>query len=190
MSSPSTKIGRTYEEVWDQRSIYIDPEKNYEYQKPYDDKKGKDNKVRTAAIRGIHDKTLLNQLYFSTKNIQNKLRYTVYKMSNGQFTIGDQNEEELAIIMRSIYLQYSKNLPDNITEQIRQLNNIVVDQTAPDLLSNVKQYIKYLEDANEPYKLMQRPQNVSSAGTRTLEITTALGFGDPNYKPFDGSIRR
>jgi hypothetical protein len=182
-----SKIGRTYEEVWDQRSIRIDPEKNYSYQTAYDSKKGKDNIVRHAAIRGIHDRTLLNQLFFSEKNIkniQNKLRYTIYKMSNGQFTIGPQNEDELAIIMRSIYLQYSRNMPDKIKEQIAELNNIVVDQIAPEVLGQTKQYIKYLEDINSPWKLMERPQNISSAGSKTLEIHSALGFGDPKFKPF------
>ena len=182
-----SRVGRTYEEIWDSRAVRIDNEKTFEYQPAYDTKKGPDNKLRHSAIRGIHDRTLLNQLYFSEKNIQNvqnKLRYTVYKMSRGQFTIGPQNETELTVVMRSIYLQYSRNLKTNIKEQIADLNKIVVEQLAPDLLSNVKQYIKYLEDRNEPYRLMERPQNVSSAGTKTLEIHTALGFGDPKYKPF------
>lgn len=182
-----SRIGRTYEELWDSRAVRVDNEKTFEYQPAYNPKKGQDNKFRHAAIRGIHDKTLLNQLYFSEKNIkniQNKLRYTVFKMSNEQFTIAPQNEEELSIIMRSIYLQYCRNLPNNIKEQIGELNNIVVDQLAPDLLSNVKQYIKYLEDSNEPWRLMTRPQNLSSKGSKVLEIHTALGFGDKTFKPF------
>lgn len=178
-------IGRTYEKLWDERSFRIDQDKVTPYKPAYDQQKGKDNKVRHAAIRGIHEKTLLNQLYFSPaniRNIQNKLRYTIFKMSREQFVIPEQNEEELVIIMRSIYLQYSRNLNENVKEQISHLNDIVVDQLSPDLLANVKQYLKYLEDKNEPYRLMQRPQNVSSAGTKTLEIHTALGFGDPKFK--------
>ena len=180
-----SRIGRTYEELWDSRAVRVDNEKTFEYQPAYDTKKGTDNKIRHAAIRGIHERTLLNQLYFSEqniKNLQNKIRYTVFRMSKGQFTIGEQEETKLAIVMRSIYLQYSRNLPDHIKEQIQNLNEIVVDQIAPNLLSNVKQYLKYLEDINEPYRLMQRPQNVSSAGTKTLEMHTALGFGDPTFK--------
>ena len=178
-------IGRTYEQLWDSRSINIDNDKTFEYQPAYDPKKGTDNKTRHAAIRGIHERTVLNQLYFSQQNIeniQNKIRYTIFRMSKGQFKIGPQEETKLTIIMRSIYLQYCRNLPENIKEQIQELNEIVVDQIAPDLLSNVKQYLKYLEDKNEPYRLMQRPQNVSSAGSKTLEMHTALGFGDPEFK--------
>ena len=180
-----SRIGRTYEELWDSRAVRVDVNKTYEYQPAYDTKKGPDNKVRHAAVRGIHEKTVLNQLYFSEaniKNVQNKIRYTIFRMSKGHFKIGDQEEVKLVQIMRSIYLQYSRNLPDKIKEQIQHLNEIVVDQIAPDLLSNVKQYLKYLEDVNEPYRIMDHPQNVSSAGTKTLEMHTSLGFGDSTLR--------
>ena len=180
-------IGRTYEKLWDERSIRIDDKKVSSYQPSYHTDKGPDNKFAHAAVRGIHEKTLLNQLYFSQKNIkniQNKLRYTVYKMSRGQFTIGNQNETELQIVMRSIFLQFGKNLPTNIKGQIANLNELVVDDLSPKVLSQTKQYIKYLEDINEPYRPIQRPQNVSSAGSKVLEMHTALGFGDPDFKPF------
>ena len=180
-----SRVGRTYEELWDERSIRVDNEKTFEYQPAYDTKKGKDNKIRHAAIRGIHERTLLNQLYFSEKNIknvQNKIRYTIFRMSKGQFKIGEQEETKLAIIMRSIYLQYSRNLPTNIKEQIQHLNEIVVDQITPNLLSNVKQYLKYLEDINEPWRLMSLPQATTSKGTKVLEMHSALGFGDVNFK--------
>ena len=180
-------IGRTYEKLWDERSILIDDKKVTKYQPSYHTDKGPDNKFAHAAVRGIHEKTLLNQLYFSQrniKNIQNKLRYTVYRMSRNQLTIGEQNETELQIVMRSIFLQFGKNLNEDIKGQIANLNELVVDDLAPRVLSNTKQYLKYLEDANEPYRLMSHPKNVSSAGSKTLEIHTALGFGDPDFKPF------
>jgi hypothetical protein len=178
-----SRINRTYEEVWDERSFRIDPKKKYKYETPY--LKEKDNTIRKTVVKGIYDRTLLSEVYFSPKNIQkvqNKLRYTIWKMSNKQFVIDEQNEDELIIVMRSIFLQYSRNLPTNISEQIEELNNIVVDEISPDVLSQTKQYLRYLEDRNEPYRIMDRPQNVSSAGTKTLEIHTALGFGDPNFK--------
>lgn len=180
----NTFIDRTYEELWDQRSFKVDIDKKEDYKPAYATKKGTDNKFRHSAIRGVHDKTLLNQLFFSeknTKNVQNKLRFTIWKMSREQFVIPEQNEIELQIVMRSIYLQYSRNLNEKFTEQIDTLNNIVVDHLAPDLLSSVKQYLKYLEDANEPYQLIQRPSATSSAGTKTLDISSALGFGDSNF---------
>ena len=183
-----SRIGRTYEEVWDERSIRIDSENKYEYQPAYDQSSTKKNKVRKTILKGVFDRTLLSELYFSNDNIkkvQNKLRFTVWKMSNEQFVIDEQNPEELVIVMRSIFLQYSRNLQENIKEQINELNKIVIDKIAPEVLSNTKQYLKYLEDSNEPYRLMERPQNVSSAGSKSLEIHSALGFGDKNYRPFN-----
>ena len=69
--------------------------------------------------------TILSRAYFCDKNIQiihNAIRATVYKNSNNNYLIGQQNEDTLKIIMRSIFLQYSRNDPNNITQQISKLN--------------------------------------------------------------------
>ena len=63
----------------------------------------------------------LNTLFFSDKNviiIQNGIRKKVYDDSGGKHLIDNQSKRELTIIMRSIYLQYGKNLNCNITKQI------------------------------------------------------------------------
>ena len=80
--------------------------------------------------------------------------------------------------MRSVYLQYGRNLNTNIPKQINQLNNIVADELSPRILSNIKQYVKYLKDISEPYKVIDRPKNMSNAGLKSLRIDTALGFGN------------
>lgn len=177
-------MDRTFEKLWDERSFKLNLAKQEQYKPAYKDAKSKDYKFKNVAIKGIHDKTLLNQLFFSPKNvqnIQNKLRFVIWKMSRKQFVIPEQNVVELQIIMRSIYLQYSRNLNEHVKEQINVLNNNVIDTLVPDLLSNVKQYMRYLEDTNEPYKIMARGQATSSAGTKTLDIGSALGFGDNNF---------
>ena len=66
----------------------------------------------------------LSIAFFSGENIdilQNGLRAGVYNMSNGKHIIERQNENELKIIMRSVFLQKSKNRPDGITQQIETL---------------------------------------------------------------------
>ena len=70
----------------------------------------------------------------------------VYKASNGRFNIGYQNEDTLKIIMRSMFLQHSANLCTNITEQIVELNKLVVDYSVPKLCSEASAYIKYKND--------------------------------------------
>jgi len=177
-----SRIGRTMDELWNERSFRVDLERKHSYQPMYEERNPKPNTFRHDAIKNIHGKTLLNQLFFSEKNIDNvdkKLRYTVFNMSQGQFRLGPQNRTELGIAMRGVYLQYAKNLPDHITEQIRDLNELTVSLLAPKVLSNTKQYIKYLEDINESHmRVIDRPVNVSSAGTKTLEISSAIGFGN------------
>ena len=78
------------------------------------------------ALNGTWNNTPLSISFFSKENInilQNGLRYGVYEKSNNQFIIGQQNIDELKIIMRSIFLQNSKNLSNNIAQQINDLNN-------------------------------------------------------------------
>lgn len=179
---------RTLERIQDERMYRVgDNFQKSEYKPAYADIKTGSHTYRNESIRGIHDKSLLNTLYFSKANIkkvQNKLRYTIYKMSQNNFVIGEQQEMTLLIVMRSIYLQYSRNLRTNIKEQIAQLNNIVVDELAPKVLSNTKQYYRYLEDANEPWKVIQRGQATSNKGTRQLRLDTALGFGKVDKQLF------
>lgn len=175
-------MDRTYEELIKNRSNLINDQDKFKYQKAFEYKPScKENTFSKQAISGIHSKNLLNQVFFSNSNlqkIQNLIRFNVYKMTNGEFKIDEQDETQLQIVMRSIYLQYGRNLDENISEQISQLNNIVVDELVPKIISNIKQYIQYLKDKAEPYKLLDRPKNLSNAGLKSLRIDTALGFGD------------
>jgi hypothetical protein len=113
----------------------------------------------------------LNNAFFSKENItiiQNCIRHSVWLKSNKKFVIAPQSETEIEIIMRSIYLQYSKNLPNNIKEQIEDLNNLVVEQCVPNIMSNIKQYLNYKQDLITGPQFMEHPKNVSSAGSKTL----------------------
>lgn len=180
-NSQSTKIGRTYEQIWKERAIRITkeprnritmyaPESNYH------------TNISEMAITGIHEKSILNQLYFSSQNIktvQNMIRYGVYQKSDRKYIIDEQDPIELQIIMRSIYLQYSRNNNNNITEQIQRLNEILVEEMTPKILSGIQQYLTFLKHKSKPFYgsgPIDRPVNVSSAGLKSLRIDTALGF--------------
>ena len=178
-------MDRTYQQLTDERAIVIG-DKQYGYQNAYK-KKCNDDSFRNNAIKGIHTKNLLNQIYFSDANlqkIQNLIRFNVFKISKKQFTIAEQDKTQLQIVMRSIYLQYSRNLDNNIPQQISELNKIIVDYLVPKIISNIKQYLKYLQDKNGTYTVMEHPKNVSSAGLKSLRIDTALGFGNNSMKLF------
>ena len=89
--------------------------------------------------------------------LQNGLRYCVYVKSNNQFIIGQQNIDELKIIMRSIFLQNSKNLSNNITQQINDLNNKVLEYAIDQIYGEVESYMKYKRDASSLVSPMELP---------------------------------
>jgi len=174
---------RTFAKILDERAVHVDLNKIYKYQSIIEDE-NQENKLQKSfdnnLLRGLHESNKLTKLFFSKENVEHldeRLRYTVYLLSNKQYVLGPQNKTELLVIMRSIYLAYSNNLDYLITTQIKKLNDIVVSQTAPKLLSFTTQYLRYLEDINESHKiLIARPVNTSNAGLKILDSTRALGF--------------
>ena len=100
---------------------------------------------------GLWTDTDLSQLFFSQQNIQilqNGIRAGVYHRSNRQYIIGPQDCDSLKIIMRSVYLQHAANQPNNITEQIVELNKIVLNYCIQQVYSEAQGYMKYLDDAS------------------------------------------
>jgi hypothetical protein len=108
------------------------------------------NSFRDAMTGNWYD-TQLSNAFFNSKNIQiiqNGIRSGVYNKSNKQYVIGEQNIDELQIIMRSMFLQYAKNLPTNIPQQINDLNKIVLDYAINQVYGEADGYMKYKRDAS------------------------------------------
>ena len=100
---------------------------------------------------GQWDETALSSSYFSKENIQivqNGIRAGVYKKSNSQYTIGQQDCDSLKVVMRSVFLQHAINLPDNISAQVNALNQIVLDYCIHSVYSEAQGYMKYLHDVS------------------------------------------
>lgn len=100
---------------------------------------------------GLWNDTVLSQVFFSRENIQiiqNGIRAGVYARSNNQYIIGSQDCDSLKIIMRSVFLQYSSNLPNNIPEQIAELNKIVLNYCIQQVYSEAQGYMKYVDDVS------------------------------------------
>jgi hypothetical protein len=124
-----------------------------------------------GALGNITAKTKLSEMFFSRENIdivQTLLRYEVYKMSGGKYIIGRQSDIDLEVEMRAIYLQFTKGLEYNYNEQIKELNQLVVEHVAPSLYTQVKQYEGYIYDTENLPVPISRPDNVSNKGTRQL----------------------
>jgi hypothetical protein len=100
---------------------------------------------------GLWTDTYLSQAFFSQENIQilqNGIRAGVYHKSNSQYTIGPQDCDSLKIVMRSVYLQHSANQPNNITQQVAELNKIVLMYCIQQVYSEAQGYMKYIDDAS------------------------------------------
>jgi hypothetical protein len=111
-------------------------------------------------LEGQWDDSPLSNAYFSKENIQiiqNGIRAGVYKQSNNQYVVAPQDCDSLKIVMRSIYLQYSANLPGHISSQIEALNQMVLNFCIQQVYSEAKGYMKYLSDASNMYVPIAHP---------------------------------
>ena len=130
---------------------------------------------QNKAVEGIYQKNTLNQVYFSKANmdiVQNMIRHQVWLASDKKYVIGRQSDTDLEVVMRSYYLQYSRNLDCNIAGQIRELNTLTVGWCVPRILSEVQQYMGYVNDVEHMPMPIELPKNLSQKGTRTLRSVT------------------
>lgn len=125
------------------------------------------------SLAGIQELTPLSIQFFSKQNadlIQTQLIERVFTESNGNYRIGRQSDLQLQIIMRSTYLSYGKNSPNNIENQIRELNQLVADEAVGQILPNIQQYLSYRHDISTPRHIISHPINPSSAGEKTYSL--------------------
>ena len=141
------------------------------------------NDVSNNTLNYSLEETPLSRLYFSQENaesVQTEIKKTVYELcqqdtdpiltAHKPIIIGRQSDLQLQIIMRSIYLQYAKNVDYNIAEQIRELNSLVVRECVPGIITNVKQYFGYTADVQRLPLPIDLPKNPSSRGEKTYNL--------------------
>lgn len=162
------------------------------YQLTVDDKQLSGSNTRYL-FRDLYGETLLTFLFFSkdnVENIQNVARFITYKQTG--YIIDNQSINELLIVMRSIFLEYSahpklidESMPDTekkqlivmYTNEVARLNDLVINAIVPKIISQMIQYINYLKDAStQPYH-MDRPKNVNVAGERVYRSVTEVLTG-------------
>jgi hypothetical protein len=114
----------------------------------------------TDAMTGNWHSTTLSSTFFSEQNInvlQNAIQQGVYNKSNGSFVIGKQSYDELKTIMRSIFLQYSQNLPQEIIDQVKTLNGLVLEYAIPQVYGEAQGYMQYKKDVSTLVVPMSHP---------------------------------
>lgn len=148
-----------------------------EMSKPYDLFSGsnKQQDTNVSIISNIVVPNSLSRTFFSNDNverIQLQIINEVYKQSKNK--IGKQSYQEIQVIMKSIYLQYSQNLRNDIEGQIIKLNKYVVDDCVRTIVGNVLQYNKYMEDITTPPPTRINPQNVSNKGYKFGDFSSLI----------------
>ena len=125
------------------------------------------------AMTGNWKDSLLSKAYFSRENIQiiqNGIRAGVYKVSKGRYNVAPQDETNLKIVMRSIFLQNAKNDARPIPQQISELNNLVLAYCIKNVCGEATAYIKYKHDVSTLAVPEARPAFVSVKGDKQLEL--------------------
>lgn len=127
--------------------------------------------------KGIMGTTEVSKLFFSSLNIealQHGIRFGVYSRTNGERVIGNQSVEELKVIMRSIYLQYSENLPYEIVEQVRDLNTRVLNYAIPTIVKELEIYNTYRRDQASLPVPLERSMSTTIKGSKQSELKSYM----------------
>lgn len=129
-------------------------------------------KKAELALKNVQCQSDLSKKYFSSRNIrklQKMIKKEVFNRTKGKYRLDvDQDEQSLFLVMRAVYMEHGRFLPNMINEQLKDLNNIVITQVIPDIITNIKSYYGYLEEINGPLKPIDRPVNINNAGRKTL----------------------
>lgn len=114
---------------------------------------------------------ILSEIFFDPKNIeliQKQLIMEVFRKSNGEYWIEKQSEIDLLVLMRKIFSAHARHLPHKIKEQVRELDDLVVTDAVPGIMSQIYAQFGYLADVYGPRHIMEHPKNVSRAGLKIL----------------------
>lgn len=118
---------------------------------------------KTSHFNTNDDNNLLKKVFFSSKNIDlinNKLRKNIYLLSNKKYLIPKQDPKLLVQIMNFVFNSDAKFLPNQISQQIKELNDIVLKTIIPDILVNIKSELIYLKDIELPLNPPPLPESI------------------------------
>jgi len=137
-----------------------------------------ENSIQKSLLKSVYTPTPLGEVFFSPDNIkrlQNKIKKSVFIETKGKYKLQvDQNESDLLVVMRAVYIQDSYNAPYRIIHQVKELNEKVINRILPDMISNIKQNEEYLNVIDKPIDPIPLPVNVSRAGRLSLPSVTTI----------------
>ena len=137
-----------------------------------------ENSIQKSLLKSVYTPTPLGELFFCPDNIrrlQNKIKKSVFIESKGKYKLdADQNESDLLVVMRAVYIQDSFNSPYRIVHQVKELNQKVINRILPDMITNIKQNEEYISAIERPIDPIPLPVNVSRAGRLSLPSVTTI----------------
>jgi hypothetical protein len=143
---------------------------NGNYDTPYNDS-------YRDIVKTMVERTPLSDMFFSHENMKHLkviICRSIYQQSGGKYNPSPeaQSDNELLLVMRSIFLNHSRHLPDRLREQVAELNFLVMNDMVPRAISNAQLQLSYIRDSTQQPLAMDVPRNVSSAGTRSNQSVT------------------
>jgi hypothetical protein len=135
------------------------------------------NDIANDIIKNIQETNPLAQAFFSRDNInhlQDLIIKIIYKRSRGAWTISRQSDNELAVIMRSIYLQKAQHIENDVLGEVADLNKQVLLYAVPKISSKIEQNLGYQRDRGATYDPFTRGELASNAGTKTTRGFTSV----------------
>ena len=150
--------------------------------------KGKKN---ISILEGIQTIYPFSELFFSEENVkwlQSNIRHKIYILSSNKYVISNQDERELMLIMRAIYLQNSNNpeKQEEYTKEILKLNKLVMEYVIPSIISEIEQYSNYIKDISQVATPIPLPIATSIHGTKLYDRgpSDVLGIDTLNAKNY------
>lgn len=133
------------------------------------------NNTYRDILKTIQERSPVSDLFFSKLNVDHVKRLIaklVHDRNGYQISPEAQSDTEILVVMRSMYLQYSQNLPERVKEQVGDLNLKVLIYLVPRVISNIQQQLSYQRDQGSNPLPLPRSMNMSSAGTRSNRSVT------------------
>ena len=105
-----------------------------------------------VSLKGIVEQSKTSEIFFSEANIdiiQQTIRFQIFKRNDK--IISRQSENELIIVMRSIFLQYGDSGPTDdevVQENIKKLNTRVIAYCVNNISNQLEQHDLYIDNIN------------------------------------------
>ena len=154
--------------------------KNYNFRPNGETQKDNWGNISDKMLQSVQTSTPLSELFFRRDNIdrlQHRIKYEVFRRSQGKFVLQtNQNESDLLVVMRAVYISDAQNSPYRLVHQVKELNNLTIERIVPDMLTAIEQDNAYLDQIDKPIDPIPLPVCVSSGGRRSLPATSKTFF--------------